>query len=64
VRQLDFQIGATAQEQATRLELDYSAGLTTQLPAGRSLGVQKRVRRKIVYNGTYLSFERAGSTPR
>lgn len=43
----------------TRLEQDYSAGLTTQVPAGRSLAVQKRVRRKIGYNGNYLSFERA-----
>lgn len=48
----------------TRLEQDYSAGRTTQVPAGRSLAVQKRVRRKIGYNGNYLSFERARPAPR
>ena len=48
----------------TRLEQEYNAGRTTQVPAGRSLAVQKRVRRKIGYNGTYLSFERARPTPR
>lgn len=48
----------------TRLEQDYSAGRTTQVPAGRSLAVQKRVRRKIGYNGTFLSFERARPSPR
>lgn len=48
----------------TRLEQDYSAGRTTQVPAGRSLAVEKRVRRKIGYNGNYLSFERARSSSR
>ena len=43
----------------TRLEQDYRAGRTTQVPAGRVIAVNKRVRRRIGYNGTFLSFERA-----
>ena len=43
----------------TRLEQDYNAGKTTQVPAGRRVAVSKRVRRKIGYNGISLSFERA-----
>jgi hypothetical protein len=41
----------------TRLEEAYSAGKTTQVPAGRRVGVGKRVRRKIGYNGVTISFE-------
>ncbi|MCL2430536.1 MAG: type IV toxin-antitoxin system AbiEi family antitoxin domain-containing protein [Alphaproteobacteria bacterium] len=48
----------------TRLEQDYSAGKTTQVPSGRRLAVNKRVRRKIGYNGAVMSFERAGPAPR
>jgi hypothetical protein len=48
----------------TRLEQDYSAGKTTQMPAGRRIAVNKRVRRKIGYNGAIMSFERAGPSPR
>jgi hypothetical protein len=43
----------------TRLEQAYHAGQTTQVPAGRVVAVNKRVRRRIGYNGTFLSFERA-----
>ncbi|MBL8266167.1 type IV toxin-antitoxin system AbiEi family antitoxin domain-containing protein [Steroidobacter sp.] len=43
----------------TRLEQDYNAGRTTQVPAGRRVAVNKRVRRKIGYSGISLSFERA-----
>lgn len=43
----------------TRLEKAYSAGQTTQVPAGRVVAVTKRVRRKIGYNGIVLGFERA-----
>ncbi len=42
----------------TRVEQDYSAGKTTQVPAGRVVGVCGRVRRKIGYNGVFLTFER------
>jgi hypothetical protein len=42
----------------TRLERNYSAGKTTQIPAGRRVAVAKRVRRKIGYNGVTISFER------
>ena len=48
----------------TRLETANSAGLTTQVPTGRVVGVTRRVRRRIGYNGFNLSFERAGPAPR
>ncbi|MGE3280095.1 MAG: DUF6088 family protein [Alphaproteobacteria bacterium] len=48
----------------TRLERAYNAGETTQVPTGRVVGVTRRVRRKIGYNGVNLSFERAGPAPR
>lgn len=44
----------------TRLERDYNAGRTTQVPSGRMVAVKKRVRRKIGYDGIYIRFERAG----
>jgi hypothetical protein len=43
----------------TRLERDYNAGRTTQVPTGRVVAVRGRVRRKIGYDGINLSFERA-----
>jgi hypothetical protein len=48
----------------SRLERDYNAGRTTQVPTGRVVGVIRRVRRKIGYGGFSLSFERAGPEPR
>jgi hypothetical protein len=48
----------------TRMEADYNANRTTQVPTGRVIGVRGRVRRKITYNGVPLSFERAGPSPR
>jgi hypothetical protein len=48
----------------TRLEQDYSAGRTTQVPSGRRFGVTRRVRRRLGYNGFVVSFERARSRPR
>ena len=48
----------------TRLEQDYSAGKTTQVPSGRRVAVNRRVRRKIGYNGVVMSFERARPAPR
>jgi hypothetical protein len=42
----------------------YNAGRATQVPTGRVVGVRRRVRRKIGYNGIALSFERAGPAPR
>jgi len=48
----------------TRLEQDYNAGRTTQVPTGRVVAVRARVRRKLGYDGVFLSFERAGPTPR
>lgn len=43
----------------TRSENDYNAGKTTQVPTGRVIGVNKRVRRKIGYDGWLARFERA-----
>jgi hypothetical protein len=43
----------------TRLEQDYDAGRTTQVPTGRVVAVRKRVRRKLGYDDISLSFERA-----
>lgn len=37
---------------------DYNAGLSTQVPTGRVIAVNKRVRRKISYNGYEVEFER------
>jgi hypothetical protein len=48
----------------TRFEEAYNAGKTTQVPTGRVVGVRGRVRRKLSYNGTPLSFERAGPATR
>ena len=44
----------------SRLERDYNAGRTTQVPTGRVVAVNRRVRRKVGYGGFTLSFERAG----
>ena len=43
----------------SRSDEDYNAGRTTQVPTGRVVGVLRRVRRQIGYNGIKLSFERA-----
>lgn len=48
----------------SRMEQDYNAGRTTQVPTGRVVAVRSRVRRKIGYNGIALSFERARPTTR
>lgn len=37
--------------------IQYSKGNTNQLPTGRVIAVNKRVRRKIGYNGNYIKFE-------
>jgi hypothetical protein len=43
----------------SRLEQDYNAGLTTQMPTGRLIAVKGRVSRKIGYGGAYVNFEPA-----
>jgi hypothetical protein len=48
----------------TRMERDYNAGKSTQVPTGRVIGVRGRVRRQITYNGFPLSYERVGPAPR
>jgi hypothetical protein len=46
----------------TCLEQDYNAGKTTQVPTGRVIGIQGRLRRKLGYNDITVSFERVGPT--
>ena len=41
-----------------RWERAYNAGLTTQLPTGRVIGVRKRVRRKLGFGDIQINFER------
>jgi hypothetical protein len=48
----------------TQLDLDYVQGRTTQVPAGRALAVDRRVRRRVGYNGAIMYFERARPAPR
>jgi len=43
----------------SRLEKEYNAGLTTQVPTGRLIAVKGRVSRKIGYGGAYISYEPA-----
>ncbi|MDD2325134.1 MAG: DUF6088 family protein [Alphaproteobacteria bacterium] len=42
----------------TKMERAYNAGETTQVPSGRVIGVRKRVRRRISFNGFSMGFER------
>ncbi len=48
----------------TRLEQDYNAGRTSQVPTGRVVAVRGRISRKLGYEGVSLSFERARPAPR
>ncbi len=43
----------------SRLEKDYNAGKTTQVPTGRLIAVRGRVNRKLGYGGAYVSYEPA-----
>ena len=43
----------------SKLEKDYNAGITTQVPTGRKIAIKGRVSRKIGYNGAFVSYERA-----
>ena len=42
----------------------YKAGKINQVPTGRAIGVKKRVRRKIGYNGAYVCFEKTLNNPK
>jgi hypothetical protein len=50
--------GAESRLEPTRMQLDYNAGRTAQVPKGRVIAVDRRVRRKIGYNGGQVRFER------
>ena len=41
----------------SRLEMDYNAGKTTQVPTGRLIAIRGRVNRKLGYGGVYVSYE-------
>lgn len=43
----------------SRLEKEYNAGLTTQVPTGRMIAVKGRISRRIGYDGVYVSYEPA-----
>ena len=43
----------------SRMEKDYNAGKTTQVPTGRVIAVKGCVSRKIGYGGAYVSYEPA-----
>lgn len=42
----------------TSAELDYNTGVSTQIPTGLMIGVNKRVTRSISYNGKSVKYER------
>ena len=51
-RRLGIRTGLTAMQRA------YSEGRSTQVPAGRVIGVGRRVRRKIGFKGASMAYER------
>lgn len=53
VERLGFKVLPTCMDQ------DYMNGKTTQVPTGRAVAIKGRLRRRLGYNGVYLSFERA-----
>ena len=46
----------------TQAEKDYNNGISTQVPTGRVVGVNKRVNRTISFRGTKLTYERIKPT--
>jgi prefoldin subunit 5 len=43
----------------SKLETEYNAGQTTQVPTGRQIAVKGRISRKIGFGGAYVSYEPA-----
>lgn len=41
-----------------RMDQAYSMGTSTQVPTGRVIAIKGRLRRKLGYNGIFLSYER------
>lgn len=51
-----------AETAPSRAERAYNSGRSEQVPTGRVVAIRgKRIRRKLAYNGVFLSFERAAS---
>ena len=48
-----------AQTKPSRAERRYNKGQSTQIPTGRVIGVNRRISRKLGFNGTYISFEKS-----
>jgi len=46
----------------TAMEIKYNEGKTTQVPTGRVIGVHKRVRRRIGFDGYSMRFEHAAES--
>lgn len=44
----------------SKMEEEYNSGRSTQIPTGRVIGIEGRVRRKVGYRGISLSFENRG----
>ena len=42
----------------SKLEKEYNAGKTTQVPTGRRIAVKSRIKRRIGYDGAYINYER------
>jgi len=67
----DIGLGAFKKLVAQKLQLEteptlaeqrYNADLSTQVPTGRVLRVKGRIQRRLVYNGTLLTYEYARSS--
>ena len=46
----------------TRMEKEYNEGRTTQVPTGLVIGVNKRVNKKIGFNGRYIKYEKVSQS--
>jgi hypothetical protein len=46
----------------TRMEKEYNEGKSTQVPTGLVIGVNKRVSKKIGFNGRYIKYERVSQS--
>lgn len=42
----------------SRFELEYNNGISTQVPTGLVIGVDRRINRKIGFNGRFIQYEK------
>lgn len=45
----------------SRFELEYNNGISTQVPTGLVIGVDRRISRKIGFNGRFIQYEKVSS---